>query len=243
MHEVTNDDGLPEVQPLERNSAHSSDSDSLGDSDDEDSDTVNYQEKIQLLIRHFSSIERLRISKHFRYDAPLFDDDDISSESDGNQDDIYRKITSKNENLTHLYYNTHVIDKNEIQQLAHIFPNVQTLRVDAENLLESKINLKGFTQINRIIFAVNASEEYTGEVDEDETDPDLKFEIQLEPDQLKQVSELVLFIDEFEGQDLKYLLKTFGAAYDFRKIKAYLCRIMINQDYKLLQDQIGRAHV
>lgn len=45
------------------------------------------------------------------------------------------------------------------------------------------------------------------------------------------MKELILVIDEFEGQDLKYLLKNFGVKYNFQKIKAYVGKIQIKQDY------------
>lgn len=44
-------------------------------------------------------------------------------------------------------------------------------------------------------------------------------------------------MDSFEGQNLKYLLKHFGAAFDFCKVKAYVGKIQINQDYKDLNDK------
>ena len=55
--------------------------------------------------------------------------------------------------------------------------------------------------------------------------------------QINTIEEFILVIDEFEGQDLSYLLNNFGVQYDFRKIKAYVGRIMINQDYEALQNE------
>ena len=51
------------------------------------------------------------------------------------------------------------------------------------------------------------------------------------------MTEFCVVIDEFEGQDLKYLLKTFGQRFNFQKIKAYVGKIMINQTYQSLNDQ------
>lgn len=51
------------------------------------------------------------------------------------------------------------------------------------------------------------------------------------------MTEFCVIIDEFEGQDLKYLLKTFGQKFNFSKVKAYVGKIMINQTYQSLNDQ------
>ena len=43
-------------------------------------------------------------------------------------------------------------------------------------------------------------------------------------------------MDSFEGQNLKYLLNHFGK-FEFVKVKAYVGKIMLNQDYELLNNQ------
>ena len=68
-----------------------------------------------------------------------------------------------------------MIETNEIQQLVYIFPNLEYLKIDAENCLETTINVKGLSKLNKLILEVKASEEYKGEVDSTEEDPDFKF--------------------------------------------------------------------
>ena len=47
---------------------------------------------------------------------------------------------------------------------------------------------------------VIASEDYTGEVNEEgEADPDCEFKIEMTDDQIKSLKKIILKIDEFEG--------------------------------------------
>lgn len=51
------------------------------------------------------------------------------------------------------------------------------------------------------------------------------------------MKDFILVMDSFDGQNLKYLLNHFGSKFDFVKVKAYVGKIMINQDYAALNDQ------
>ena len=112
------------------------------------------------------------MTKHWRYNAPLFDDynDEISNGSN-----IYRYCPEPNLKVEHLYYKTNVIEENEIEQLGRTFPSLTAVRVDAENILQMQLNFKNYGQLNRVILGVSASEEYAGIIDEEEDDPDYKF--------------------------------------------------------------------
>ena len=48
------------------------------------------------------------------------------------------------------------------------------------------------------------------------------------------ILEFSIVIVEFDGQDLNYLLRNFGRKFNFKKIKVYLGKIMINQNYDTL---------
>ena len=76
------------------------DSSDFTGSDDSDQDHENYSRPLQQLINHFQEIERLRISKHHRYYAPLFDDAD----DEDLEVNVYRNIICENKNLKYLFF-------------------------------------------------------------------------------------------------------------------------------------------
>jgi hypothetical protein len=61
-----------------------------------------------------------------------------------------------------------VIEDDEIKQLCKIFPKIKTLVIAAENILETKYELQGLENLENLKLEVIASEDYTGEVNEDE---------------------------------------------------------------------------
>ena len=79
--------------------------------------------------------------------------------------------------IKHLYYRTSVIEIHELEQLAFAFPNVFHLRIDSEDCLESKLNLKLFKNLTKLYIGVLASDEFKGEVDEEEDDPEYMFQL------------------------------------------------------------------
>lgn len=76
--------------------------------------------------------------------------DSAHDEYDTESDDFenpYRNIKSKNESLKSLYFNAMVIEEHEIVQLSRIFPNLEYLAIDAENVLTERLNLKDFKNL------------------------------------------------------------------------------------------------
>ena len=45
-------------------------------------------------------------------------------------------------NLENFYYNTHAIEKYEIELLCRSFPNLKMIVLEGENILETKVNLQ-----------------------------------------------------------------------------------------------------
>ena len=70
-----------------------------------------------------------------------------------------------------LYFDGGILEINELRHLCKIFPNVESLRIDAENILEYKTDLTGLKNLTRLAISVSASNEFAGEVDEENTDP------------------------------------------------------------------------
>ena len=64
--------------------------------------------------------------------------------------------------------------------MSKIFPNVEHFVIEAENILEQRVNLKQFAYIKTLQIIVSASNEYSGRIDTEETDPEFKFELQME---------------------------------------------------------------
>lgn len=101
-----------------------------------------------------------------------------------NHDDPTECVKVKNEAVQNLYFDGGIILEYEIQQLCKIFPNVQKIKIEGENILEYKFDLKPLKDLERIVLEIDPSNEYTGYIDEEETDPKLKFGIDLEPCQV-----------------------------------------------------------
>lgn len=84
----------------------------MSDDSQVEEDVHCYRPKINKLVNAFKDITRLRITKHWRYNAPLFDDidDEISNGSN-----IYRYCPEPNAKVEHLYYKTNVVEENELE--------------------------------------------------------------------------------------------------------------------------------
>jgi hypothetical protein len=78
-------------------------------------------------------------------DKNLFIRDDEIDEIDPNQIDRFEKF--KNLNLENFYYNTHAIEKYEIELLCRSFPNLKMIVLEGENILETKVNLKNLKNL------------------------------------------------------------------------------------------------
>ena len=62
-----------------------------------------------------------------------------------------------------------------------MLPNVKFIALEAENILETKVNLTNLKNLEHINFIVLASGEFEGEILNDEdVDEELNFELQLE---------------------------------------------------------------
>jgi len=85
-----------------------------------------------------------------------------------------------------------------------------------------------------VLYSV-ASDDFEGEVNSEESQEEFKFGLSFHPEAQVQTLELVL--DEFEGQDLNYLLKHFGASFDFAEVTVFAGLIMINQSCQALEDE------
>ena len=150
---------------------------------------------------------------------------------------IYENIRVKNENVTMMYFDGGVLEINEIKHLCRMFPNIEGFRIDAENILEYRTDLRSLKSLKRLAICVTASQEFTGEVDSQNDDPLYVFAIDLDDSQVSNMIEFCAVIDEFDGQELHYLLDVFGKKFNFKKIKVYVGKIMINQTYQSLDDQ------
>ena len=69
--------------------------------------------------------------------------------------------------VKYLTYDPNVIENHEIIQLSKAFPNVGSLSIAAENVLEHKIDFRGFKKLKEIEFIVLASDDFTGEIDDE----------------------------------------------------------------------------
>jgi hypothetical protein len=72
-------------------------------------------------------------------DSNLFIKDDDINEIQ--QDQLVNYDKFKNLNLENFYYNTHAIEKYEIELLCRAFPNLKMIILEGENILETKVNL------------------------------------------------------------------------------------------------------
>ena len=72
------------------------------------------------------------------YSGPLFYDEDDHTFNHDNPIECVRVV---NENVKNLYFDGQVILDYEILQLCKIFPNVQKLKIEGENVLEYNFDL------------------------------------------------------------------------------------------------------
>ena len=132
------------------------------------------------------------------------------------------------ERVEYLDYEPNIIEQNEIEQLSHVFPNIQQITISAENVFETKLDLKGFKKLREITLIVLASNDYNGEIDDEETQPELQFKLLLHDWQVPNIAKFVIRTEELEGQDLNYMLDKFGSRFQFDYIKIFCGNIMIN---------------
>ena len=83
--------------------------------DELEEDTKCYRIKICELIKKFKKIERLRITKHWRYTAPLFDSVSDSMVEQPEESEIVRNVKAKNHSVLNLYYHANVIEQYELE--------------------------------------------------------------------------------------------------------------------------------
>lgn len=73
------------------------------------------------------------------------------------------------------------MELNELKHLFRIFPNLESIRIDAENILEYKIDVTQLQSLKRMILCVTASQEFSGEVDsQNNDDPNFVFGIEMD---------------------------------------------------------------
>ena len=86
----------------------------------------------------------------------------------------------KNINLQNFHYYVFTIEKYEIEILCKSFPNIKTIILEAENVLETKIDLQSLKNLEMINLKVLPSDDFEGEIlDDDEVDEELKFKLLL----------------------------------------------------------------
>ena len=56
----------------------------------------------------------------------------------------------KNESIEYLFFDTSIIEKYEIELICKLFPNLKLIVLAAENVLETKINLKSLNNLELI---------------------------------------------------------------------------------------------
>ena len=86
----------------------------------------------------------------------------------------------KNESIEYLFFDTSIIEKYEIELICKLFPNLKLIVLAAENVFETKIDLKNLKNLELISFFVIPSKTFSGEIHEDEKEEELKFELLLE---------------------------------------------------------------
>ena len=136
---------------------------------------------------------------------------------------------SQNLSIEYLFFDTSIIEKYEIDLLCKVFPNLKLIVLAAENVLETKINLKNLKNLELISLFVIPSSTFSGEIHDEVIEEDLKFELQLEESQIQNIQKFNLHTDDFHGQDLVYLLEKIGCHLEFKKILIYVGCIMINE--------------
>ncbi len=86
----------------------------------------------------------------------------------------------KNLNLQNFHYYVFTIEKYEIELLCKSFPNLKTVKLEAENVLETKIDLQDLKNLEMINLKVLPSDDFEGEIlDDEEVDEELKFKLLL----------------------------------------------------------------
>lgn len=86
----------------------------------------------------------------------------------------------KNDSIEYLFFDTSIIEKYEIELICKLFPNVKLIVLAAENVLETKINLKNLNNLELISFFVIPSKTFSGEIHDDAKEEELKFELLLD---------------------------------------------------------------
>lgn len=86
----------------------------------------------------------------------------------------------KNINLQNFHYYVFTIEKYEIEILCKSFPNIKIIILEAENVLETKIDLQNLKNLEMINLKVLPSDDFEGEIlDDEEVDEELKFKLLL----------------------------------------------------------------
>lgn len=112
------------------------------------------------------------------YSGALFWDED---DDDFDFDNPTSCIRVVNEKVTHLYFDGGILADYEILQICKVFPNLTDLKIEGENILEYQFDLTSLKNITNLALELDPSNEFSGYIDEEETDPKLKFSISLEP--------------------------------------------------------------
>jgi hypothetical protein len=170
------------------------------------------------LIALFPKLQDVRLIKNLNYDAPLLYEDDDNFD----HDHPTACVNSKSESVEWLYFDGNELYDYEVAQLCHMFPNLTYLKVDGYNLLEYQLNIAALKKLETFILEVDPSDQYDGLVDEEEKDPTQMFKIEMTDEQVRQLKEFEIYLSQFEGQNLKYLLEHFGSKFEFSNLKVTL---------------------
>lgn len=152
VHELTYGDM---VQAVEFIVGHYPDEQGSGDSGEEDAvkkdrvDKECYGEKITQVIKCVgsknSSVEEVRLTRQVRYEGAFFN---------GNDSDVVLPSCRR------LYLDATVLKKKDIDHLRKVFPDLQKLSVEAQNIYQCKFNLKKMPKMRKLELIVTPSDSF-----------------------------------------------------------------------------------
>jgi hypothetical protein len=152
VHELTYGDM---VQGIEFIVGHYPEEEGSGDPGEEEAvkkdgvDKECYGEKITQIIKcvgsKSTSVEEVRLTRQVRYEGAFFD---------GNHSDVALPSCRK------LYLDATVLKKKDIDQLRKVFPDLQKLTVEAQNIYQCKFNLKKMAKMCKLELIVTPSDSF-----------------------------------------------------------------------------------
>ena len=118
-----------------------------------------------------------------------------------------------------------------------ICSEVDWLMLSGENCLETQIDLTNLKKLKRLEMQLLPSNDFEGRIEDEQSEEEFIFELKLTPEQEDKLETFYLYLEEFEGEDLEYLVKKFGQRINVERIKIYVADIMINDKNESLAKQ------